>query len=692
MFSVDLSQSFGSAKSRLNSIKSFNDVSKSIKDLNRTSANSFSESAGVVSSQLSQISNSQKRFQRDTPTSTDQLLDLISIGKGSGSDTVKYLRRKILEAAAKIEPELQEILSKEVFKAIGCSQEQTYIGIPKERLEISPLPTLPESDGIYIPLQSLDFFSNLKNSPTSQIGKVYYEKNTPSTDSKYIPFGGNLKFPMNKQLYDLTDSLNVGRSFATINGKNYQGESLQNLFDIQYTKTNEFGISGDFFRVALIDRKDSEGNPLNTIGTFIGDYYKTINLIDPVDIGSQITNILSGAIDIKAQSGFGQLNQKTRFQLLIERILGLCFDSRREIDVSGISKIAELDGVDDDFFKLNEVDLRNIDSEIYNIQKGVMEFVDCENVKLPVNSNTIVDELIKFREASDTLTDNEVVEQLEKVIDSVYQNPQWENLIPNNFNVQVAIDKSVIKKIPLAIAAGVLTPKVLLPIFIGLGVVKNKASVTYNQIVNPNNNNISTTNNLLGQANNIVTDAVDFVEKFKSFTIELVSKIGEIFLKTLFEILKKDIINLISLVLTDISNSKIGKKYAMILKLLNFALIIGKLISDYRKCKSLVDEILLLLNLINGKNITGQLEIPLPLLALSSFLPGTSPERSTINVIEILQSAGVPTGALPDGSPNLMLLYNLATTKGIDKEMSENGKVEIVLNPKLPISGVGKFF
>lgn len=677
MSSPDLSQSFNSAKSRLNAVKTFNDVSKSEKFITRRSGDSLSESS-EISSQLTQISELQKRFQREAPTSMDQLIDLISIGKGSGSDTIKYLRRKILEVATKIEPELQDILFKDVLKAVGCSQEQSYEGVEKESLEFYPLPTLPQSEGIYIPVQSLDFFNNLKNSPTSEVGKVYYEKDSPSSDSKYIPYGGNLRFPMNKQLYELMDSTNIGRSFAMINGKNYQGESLQNLFDIQYSKTNEFGVNGDFFRVMLINRDDSSGNTYNTIGTFVKDYYSTIKLIEPVDIGAQLVNILSGAIDIKGNIGFGQIDKKTRFQLLIERILGLCFDSRKEIDVSGISKVPELDGVDDNFFKFNEVDLRFIENSIYNIQKGVMEFTDCENVKLPVDSNTIVSELVKLRE-----TDNaDSVNKIEEIINSVYQNPQWVSLIPSNFNVQLAIDKSVIKQIPLAIVSGILTPKVLLPIFIGLAVVKNKSSVTYNQ-------QIGQVNNFITQGDNIVTDSVDFVVKFRTFVIELVSKINAIFLRTLFEILKKDIIALVSLILNDISNSKIGKKYAMILKLLNLVLIIGQSISDYRKCKSLVDEILLLLNLIDG--FGGGRVIPLPLLALSPLLPGSSPERSTINVIELLQKYGIPTGTLPDGSPNFMLLYNLATTKGIDKEMSENGKVEIVLDPLLRISGVGKF-
>jgi hypothetical protein len=66
----------------------------------------------------------------------------------------------------------------------------------------------------------------------------------------------------------------------------------------------------------------------------------------------------------------------------------------------------------------------------------------------------------------------------------------------------------------------------------------------------------------------------------------------------------------------------------------------------------------------------------MPLLLLTQFLPGTSPERATINTLELLQSVGIPTGALPDGSPNLMGIYNLMTHKGADKEESENGKIE----------------
>ena len=113
----------------------------------------------------------------------------------------------------------------------------------------------------------------------------------------------------------------------------------------------------------------------------------------------------------------------------------------------------------------------------------------------------------------------------------------------------------------------------------------------------------------------------------------------------------------------------------MILRLLEIAFVVAELLSDYRKCKSLLNEILKLLSLISGVGL-GQPGLPFPLLALSQLLPGTSPERSTINTIQLLQGLGIPTGPLPDGSPNLAILSIFSSHKGIDTENSENGKID----------------
>jgi hypothetical protein len=249
--------------------------------------------------------------------------------------------------------------------------------------------------------------------------------------------------------------------------------------------------------------------------------------------------------------------------------------------------------------------------------------------------------------------------------------------------VSLAIDNNIIKQIPLAVASSVLSPKVLLPLYTLLSVVQSGGTYTYNQAVTGVNNVTSGVNTAVGNAgsdigeatSNVVTNGTEFLKTFKTFSIQVISKINAEFLEVLFEILKKDIINLVSSIIQDVSKSRIEKKYAMILRLIQIALVVSQLVDDYRKCKSLLDNILQLLSLV-GQNLGLRREIPLPLLALSGFLPGISPEKMTINGIEILQALGLPTGTLPDGSPNLTLQFLLGSNKGITKNIAEDGKIE----------------
>ena len=106
-----------------------------------------------------------------------------------------------------------------------------------------------------------------------------------------------------------------------------------------------------------------------------------------------------------------------------------------------------------------------------------------------------------------------------------------------------------------------------------------------------------------------------------------------------------------------------------------------------------MSNILLLLDTINNLGPSAFItrsEIPEALVRFADMLPGYSPERATINTIQLLQGVGIPTGTLPDGSPNLMLIYNLVSNRGVDIERAENEKVEVVM--KTPVTGIGKCF
>jgi hypothetical protein len=686
---IDLSQSWDSTKSRINSIVDFTKASAGANQLKASAGNSASKSINSLNTQLDKIQEQQKRYLRNPPTSFDELLNLIGLINGSGYDTVTYLRTKLIEASVKIEPAVRKILSDEAITALGCSQEQTYNGFDLLNLNLNPLTTLPEGAGIYIPIESLDIANILKEPTDSAIGKFLYEAITPTVESGILrPYGGKEPFPMNKELNLRTGSSNLGRSYYTEYGKYYQGTSGQPLFDFQYSKTNEFGVNQDCYRFALINKEPltADNNQSgNNVGDFLMDYYSTLKVVDSVDFTASIMNVISGAVAMKSNLSAEEITQSSKFYLLVQRILGLCFDNRREIDVSGISKIAELDGVDESFFEFTEVDLRNIDLFVNNVQNKVVEFEDCNNVKLPVDYETIVSQLVDFRKSLSGQTTEQQVSSVGAIIDSLYQNPEWKAFLPTNLSVELAINKDILKQIPIALIASVLSPKVLLPIFVLLKVVESEATSTYNQQVSGVNTFIQSGNTSLGGVNNIVNNSIDFLKVFRKFSIEVGSKIGAIYLKTLYKILEKDIINLIYYINEDILNSKNAKKYQIIsslLQILNYYLLISQIVDDYKRCKSLVNDILLLLKLISQSTGLTTSDIPAPLLALSGFLPGTDPNRSTINTIQFLQELGVPTGPLPDGSVNLMVLYGLATHKGADKENSENGKTEVTIDAR----------
>jgi hypothetical protein len=377
-------------------------------------------------------------------------------------------------------------------------------------------------------------------------------------------------------------------------------------------------------------------------------------------------------VNIQAKLGPAELENQSSFFLIAQRILGLCFDSRKQIDVSGISKVAELDGVDDEFFRFTESDLRDINTTVNNVQNGVMEFVDCDNVKVPVDYETLTQELGAFRAEQSGLTSEQKVAGLEKIIDSISQNPSWSLYLPINFDASVSINTNVLKKIPLAVAAAALSPKTLLPIFTMLSVLETSAKNEINQAITSANTLVASGNTVGGQVNNVINNGVDFLNKFRTFSITVISEIGAIYLKALFDILKKDIINLLSIIIQDISKNQITQRYAIILRLVQLALTIAQLVKDYRECKSLLDDIQALLRLINGLPIKRP-RIPSFLMPFTEFLPGTDSSRASVNTLQFLQKLGVPTGTLPDGSPNIMNLFDKAGKQGSAKEEAENG-------------------
>jgi hypothetical protein len=632
MASLDLSFDYESVKSKIAATSAYNDLKSQYTEASKKAGETFDTAKSDVTETLSQVKEQTKRFERQIKSQLEQLLDISNVSNGKGGNTLKYIKKTLLQTLKNIEPKVGELIFQEAISAIGCDQQQSYT------------PT-----DYYIKVKAIDLSGLLTKDPTSKEGKVLYEKNPISIQST--------PFSMNRELYLRIQS---GNSYYGDYTQNYKGTSGQDLFNIQYVETNNLGETGPWFKISLSNRYN--GN--YKVGGFLSDYYSSIKLIEFTNIIACIMESLTGVLSIQANIGLVQAEDASKFELLIQRILGLCFDNKTEIDVSGVAKVAELDGVDNSFFEFTEIDLRNIDLRVTNIKNGVIEFQECDTVKLPLDTVSILNALDNLNFVSD----NQLVDEADSITDTLINNPEWNGLVLQG-NVQAAINLNFIKLIVNGLVVALLSPKVLLPIFLMLKALGNT---------------------IVDQINSFM----DFMKKFSKFAIELISKIGAIFVQELFEIIKKDIKNLIQQVILDIAKEKANKKIIIILKLIQLLLVVAQFISDWRRCKSVVDELLWLLKIIT----TGWGgEIPLPLLFASQLMDGYSESRAFIGAIEELQKIGVPTGPMPDGSPNIEIL---AQMKAMANEEAENGKIQVAIGPlamtpagvTVPASAFGKKF
>lgn len=634
MPSVDLNVDYDKIQKKVNATKTYANAKSQYNNVNKKVGESFEKTKKDVSQSLDKFKDQTKRYQKQVKNQFEQLLGLANTTGGNGSGSPKYIKKLLIRTIHNIQPRLRTIVMESCLTALGCDQQQTYgTGTP-----------------VYVKISSIDLFSRLKIDPQDEVGKIIYEKK---------PISPGIPFSMNRQLYD---SIQSGAPYTHV------GKSGQQLFTIEYSEFGQAGETGPWYKITLANRVNS----VNRVGEFMIDYYDTIKMAEETDIMGSIMESLCGAVSMKVSAGTSQVNNASKYELILARILGLCFNSgasNGEIDVSGLAKVADLDGVDDSFFEFTDIDLRNIDIRVGNIKNGVAQFEDCDNVLLPVNYNDIIAALgqLNFVEGSEFET------AANGISDVLANNPDWKG-IGININPQVVIDTNFIKLITNGLISALITPKMILPIIAMFKVLGNTI------------------------ADNI-TSFTEFAKIFKTFFINLVSKVGAIFVEELYRLIKSDILKLLQSVITDIVKEKQIKKYAMILKLISLLLGLAALLNDFRKCKSLVDDIFRILNLINLPGFGGS-AVPLPIMFAAQFCDGYSETRAFIGAIEEMQKIGIPTGDMPSGAPNLDILGKFAQMKSMAFEESENNKVQIAVGPlsitpagfTIPSNAFGKKF
>lgn len=637
--SIDLQNSYETLKTKVGAAKTYTEAKVAQVNQLKNQGDNLESALSQGKASLEEFKQNAQRIKQDTKSQLSQLFDITTLTNGSGSNTSKYFKNKFISALKASKPEIKKIIIEETIHAINCSSQQEFI------------PNNP----IYININSIDFFKQLQINPNDNKGKFYYEKKQFSVN--------DTKKSLNRELYKRTQ--NTGQSFSgdpANLGLLYQGGSGQNLFNITFVNQDGIGNQGSFFKVELNQRLSADGinNVPNKVVDFVTDYFNSIELVEPHLYSAKIMDVLSGTLSVEA--GVKSLDANTKIQKFMNRILGLCFDSTQEIDTQGSSKIPELDGIDENFFELTSLNLRDIEEQQNRYSKKVLELSDCDNIQLPVNSDLVFEGLNQILSGT---TETEETEAIDGLIDKLLANAQKDFSLNLNLpTYKLSLNNSFIKNLPTGLVMSLLSPKVILPIMI---MIKSLTQSIGNNI------------------DYAIDNVQDFFNKFKRYVINITSKIVAIFVKVLFDLIKKDIFNLLQVIVKDLAKEKASKKYIMIAKLVQLLLVIANFIKDYRQCKSVIDE---LLNLFRVLTSGWGGEIPLPLLFASQALDGYSYTRAFLSTIEELQKLGIPTGNLPSGAPNKFVLAKLAQMKSMALEESENGKVQIAI-PALAVAAFG---
>jgi len=537
------------------------------------------------------------------------------------NDSISTLKNTMIQTVNRTKDELKKILETEYVSALGCSQEQTYL-----------------AKDFYIKVKSIDIFGKtLQQNPNQVPGKYVYEFKQFSPTS--IPRS------FNRELWNRIQNT---ESYSEEYVGSYIGASGQELFDIKFVINPSPTLQGEYFKVSLKDRVGG-----NTVTEFLSDYLNTIDILNFNELFANVLNLLIGSVNMKNAIGYDELKTQTKFEKLIQRVLGLCFDNKEEVDVSGTGKLDSSNQIDDSFFELSEEDLVEIENKVKNIQEKVIQYRDCGSLSLPVNvdgSLSLLDDFL-IVDIDATLADKAA----QNLLDGLANNADWKINYPQ-FDFSNIINKQFIELLPIAVMNSVLSPKHLFPLMV-------MAKALQKEYVD----NIENTE--------------DFFREFRKMVINISSNIQAIFVKQLFLAIKQNLRTLMRSIVQQQVSEILSKEQKLYLAGINIALQALSAIRDFRRCKNVLDQLFNVVNLSIAlrnalKGRQGKPSGPIPAIlnyVSAASKPGMSPTSILTKFINKMEETGVPTGDMPSGKPNIGLILTKSFNDALLEELTENG-------------------
>lgn len=508
------------------------------------------------------------------------------------------------EAARKTLQTSRQTVNNEVKKSFfggsGMCNSSTTMG--SESYDIAP--------------KEFDFVNMLKVSPDSTTGKLIYESTIPNAaqDIKY-----------NRTLYEIFDSM-TSYYFVPKDG----GTLFRITWDTAQQKYHVDELASGY-----------------RIGDFLDNYYNSIEFPDIDHVLKTAMQMVLGGDKPESPTlklGFKNLNR------LLTKLFSLCGKPATDQPLLNTTdtELTEDETDIQDYFNFDDIEGIDLDDEDGFI-RGVLKFRDCNNFETELNPNYPED----FAYLLDKKPiDENIINTLNKAARDAYETAE-SGVAFEGF--QISLYLSYILKIPRALIASILSPKMFYPIVLSYKIIKG---------------GVMTVNEMM--------------KTLYSLFFNMIKALFWNFIKNFWSFIKRDLLNFIKSVANQILQNMTKKIRAIIQILIN---IIKKVLSiaQIGSCTDIFNAILQTIKAA----LNTRLKIPMPgmLMMLSEYLPGYSSDRAYINIVQRAQAAGIEMGPIY-GSENKLPALIKSIMDGHSEEMDTNSYVQIALKGGIIPAGV----
>ena len=414
----------------------------------------------------------------------------------------------------------------------------------------------------------------------------------------------------------------------------------------------------------------TQGGSSVKVQNFILDYYNSVEFptIDDV-LKTTMSMVIQGGSScsqvVKFNTSFEEINR------LIKKLLSLCGSPTKKDNLVNQTAVKLFDENNEDveyYFDFDATEGIDLDDEDLRYRR-VLRFKDCYNFEIDVDDMHIEDFIYLSKNKG---TKQAVDDVLQKVAQDANEQSDF-SLNINDFLNNLL--NNFILSLPRALMMTILSAKMFLPIAVLYKIFKNA----------------------LGKIN-----VKELAKKFYVAIKNIVKDLFWLFIREFWKLVKVDLLAFVNSIVKRIIKNKY-KRYLTIITAL-IAILKKILETNIDNCFELFQTVL---NTVKSAlSMKTPMSVPSVLLVLSEGLPGYSQDRAYMNIMERLESSGVPTGPLYGESNDIGNIVK-SIVDGHTEEEDQNSFVKIVLHggvlpgpplaggaviPPGIISGVGKKF